>query len=75
METLKQKHEAYNDRLKAKGVQMLTCILPCCGGTLESRVGEPGRQWDTLATCPECGELFMKITTGTNLVALIPEGV
>jgi hypothetical protein len=70
---LKRRGDAYNERLRAKGVTLLPYVVPCCGSTLESRAAEAGGRWDTLATCPECGGLYMKISTADKIEALVPE--
>ena len=69
---LKRKHDAYNTRLKARGVALLTYTVPCCGGQLEGRPASPGEVWDTLATCPLCGALYVKISTAEAIAALAP---
>lgn len=70
---LKRKSDEYNARLKAKGIAMLAYRSACCSKTLESRAAPVGQRWDTLATCPECGALYMKVTTESRVQALIPE--
>lgn len=71
--TLKQQHDAYNAKLRANGITLLSYRVPCCKATLESRAANPGETWDTLATCPECGALYIKISTDNEVKALIPD--
>ena len=68
--TLKQKHDDYNAKLKARGVKMLAYTVPCCNGQMEGRAAGAGEKWDSLATCPHCGELYMQITTANEIQAL-----
>ena len=70
---LKRKGEEYNARLRAKGIKLLPYVVPCCGATLESRENTEGGRWTTLARCPECGGLYMKITTTEGVTALVPD--
>lgn len=70
---LKRKSDEFNARLRAKGVTLLSYVAPCCGSTLESRAAEEGGRWTTGATCPECGGMYMKITTADKVEALVPD--
>jgi hypothetical protein len=70
---LKRKNDEYNARLRAQGIKLLPYVVPCCGATLESRENTEGGRWTTLATCPECGALYMKITTAEGVTALVPD--
>jgi|GEM_PF-6809486 len=71
---LKRKAEEYNAKLRADGIKLLSYVVPCCGATQESRENNTGGRWTTLATCTECGGMYMKITTAEGVTALIPEG-
>lgn len=70
---LKARTLEYNARLRAKGVTMLSFVVPCCGATAESRAADEGGRWTTGATCIECGGMYMKITTADKIEALVPE--
>jgi len=70
---LKRQSDEYNERLRAKGVTLLPYVVPCCGATLESRDNTSGGRWTTMAQCPECGGMYMKITTAGKVEALVPE--
>lgn len=70
---LKQQHDDYNARLQAKGITLRPYRAPCCGAVLWSRVANTGERWDTLATCPECGELYIKISTDAAILGLRPD--
>lgn len=72
MKTLKQKHEEFIAKIKANGCKTLTFVAPCCGKAIEDRAGNDGETWDTLATCPHCGVLYMKVTTEHKIVGSIP---
>lgn len=75
MQTLKQKHEAYIAKIKAGRGKTLTFKAPCCGAEIEDRAALKGETWDTLTTCPHCGELFMKVATSTKITGTIPANV
>lgn len=69
---LKAEYDDWTNKLKAKGIKFVPYKVPCCGGQLESRLASKGDVWDTLATCPHCGGLYMKITTSKKVTALKP---
>lgn len=71
--TLLEQHNAFIARVKGNGGSTLTFTAPCCGKEIEDRVGVEGETWDTLATCPHCKTLYMKVTTATEIVGSIPE--
>lgn len=71
---LKRKAEEYNAKLRADGIKLLPYAVPCCGATQESRENTTGGRWTTLATCTECGGMYMKITTAEGVTALVPDG-
>lgn len=72
-EDLKAKHEAYISSIKAKGEPTTVYQLPCCGNELEERAAPAGEKWDTLAICPHCGAVYMKMTTGSHIVGQLLE--
>lgn len=72
MKPLKQKHEEFIAKIKANGGNTLTFVAPCCSQEIEDRAGNKGETWDTLATCPHCGTLYMKVTTEHEIVGSIP---
>lgn len=72
---LKAQHDAYIAGVKARGEPTLTYQTPCCGNVMEDRAAPPGAVWDTLATCPHCGRLYMKITTAECITGSIPPGL
>lgn len=59
------KHIAYVARWKVGGKRTHKLTMPCCGESLEVPAPDKpgGKQWDSLMTCPHCGELFIKIVT------------
>ena len=68
-------HTAYVERWKASGKRTLVLKTPCCSADLEvpSQDREGDRQWDSLMTCPHCGELFMKIVTFAHAEGRLPK--
>jgi hypothetical protein len=71
---LKQRHDEYLANLRAQGVTLLSYVVPCCGAKLEAPAASEGGRWTSLATCPECGGMFMQITTADKIEALRPNG-
>ncbi|MBN8885936.1 MAG: hypothetical protein J0I77_09470 [Rudaea sp.] len=71
--TLLQKHEEFISRLRANGVRILRYQVPCCGKELEDRAANKGEVWDTLATCPHCKALYLKISKSSEIVAMLAE--
>lgn len=70
---LKEEYDAYIARLETSGVPLVPYTVPCCGGALKSRLAPAGTTWDSLHTCPYCGALGWKVTTGETLTVTIPE--
>ena len=60
---LRAKHNAYMFQWKASGRRTLAYTAPCCGATIETTAPPKGETWDSLATCPHCGELHFKVVT------------
>ena len=56
-------YEHYITQLKGNGTALLQYVTPCCGALIQTRVGEVGRTWDSLSTCPACATMYMKYTT------------
>lgn len=74
MSSLKEKHEAYIAKVRAGGSKTAFYSTPCCRKELEDRLGEKGRVWDTLAVCPYCGTVYLKVITATRIRGLILPG-
>lgn len=72
MQTLMQQYTAYNDRLKARGVQFLTFQCPACSSAIEVQQPGLGEKWDTLASCPHCEVMFMEVATHTQAFGYMP---
>lgn len=71
---LRRRHNEYIAKCAARGDKLLTYTVPCCGGEMQDIAAPEGQTWDTLATCPHCGECYIKITHHTFIEALRPEG-
>lgn len=56
-------HGKYMAKVRASGGTVVAYQTPCCKKELESQVPKDDATWDTLSTCPYCGELYMKITS------------
>lgn len=72
--TLLQRYTEYNDRLKAQGITLIAFECPACNQSIETQPAPKGDVWDTLSECPHCNAMFMKITDGKEVRALIPDG-
>ena len=68
---LMTRHQDFIARCKAKGLKFTSyrCPKKRCGFVIETRVAPKGEVWDTLATCPKCGDTHMKVTTGNEVAA------
>lgn len=67
---LRRRHEEWLAKCAARGDRLLTYTAPCCGRPLRDRAAPEGQTWDTMATCPHCGEHYLKITHHTFIEAL-----
>jgi Zn finger protein HypA/HybF involved in hydrogenase expression len=63
---LKQDYEDYFARLRQRGEPITEYRCPDCDQPIMTRAAPYGEVWDTLATCPHCEGLHMKITSGAN---------
>ncbi|KPC53769.1 hypothetical protein [Amantichitinum ursilacus] len=65
----KAKYLEQNFKLRQRGIRLVSYRVPCCGATLEGRLASAMEEWESVATCPECGELYMKYTTDRKISA------
>jgi hypothetical protein len=72
LQELRAKHDAYIARWKEAGKPVLSYATPCCEAQLETSAPPKGRRWDSLCTCPDCGVLYMKVVSSTNVVVEVP---
>ena len=70
---LRQEHDDYIAGLIKAGMRVLTYRAPCCGSEVATAKGQRGQVWDTIARCPECGRMHVKITKGAKAYGFIPE--
>lgn len=73
MTTLKQKHDAFIARYKAQGGQVLALDCPACAEKIETPAAPKGENWDSLANCPHCHALYMKLVTHEAAEGRIPQ--
>ena len=73
MATLLKRYTEYNDRLKAKGAKMIKFNCPMCAKDIETLPAPKGEFWDTLAQCPHCEALYIKITEGKTARGELPK--
>ena len=61
LQELRRRHDAYMAAWKLHGRPSLSYVTPCCGQALETTApSDPRDVWDSLCTCPCCGELYFK---------------
>lgn len=70
---LQNAYHAYNDRLRSEGKKLLGYKCPHCEAELETQRATRGDTWDTLATCPFCGGLYMRWTTHYSVRTQVPK--
>lgn len=70
MPRLLRRHRAFMKQYRGHRRQLKT---PCCGKRLTVPAPrDPAEQWDSLATCPYCAELFMKVVNHKAAVGRVP---
>lgn len=62
-------HRKYVVQAKAKGTKFITVNCPTCNKGIETRRGIDNTVWDSLATCPYCESIYLKITDGGKVTA------
>ncbi|GGP27044.1 hypothetical protein [Silvimonas amylolytica] len=67
--SIKAKYNEQNFKLRQRGIKLVPYKAPCCGATLEGQLAGLGEEWEAVSTCPECGELYMKYTSHTQITA------
>lgn len=72
MSTLMQRYTQYNERLKAKGIKLISFDCPSCAKAIECQAAPRGDTWDSMANCPHCDALFKHITEGKKSYGLLP---
>lgn len=65
-------YHAQVKRLKAKGVKLVACSCPKCTKIIKTLPAPKGETWDSVAQCPHCEALFMKVTKGRKAWGILP---
>lgn len=65
-------YQAQVKRLKAKGVKLVACSCPKCTKIIKTLPAPQGETWDSMAQCPHCEALFMKVTKGRKAWGILP---
>lgn len=74
--TLLHKHKDYIRRARADDANIILYVTPCCGKDLETTAPKDSQVWDSLTSCPYCGQLFMKVCRRFSVsVSLAPPTV
>lgn len=70
---LRREHYAYMAEVRKSDAKITKYRAPCCGVLIETLQASRGQVWDTMARCPECGRMHIKITRGAKAYGFIPE--
>ncbi len=70
MNNIKESHDKYMAKLRASGVVLTEFNCPDCEALISTRVPDSDI-YDTMSTCPECGEIFFKIVHANGEVKTI----
>lgn len=54
-------YEKFIKRCRDHGVPLLSFNCPHCGGATETPAATDGGTWDTMASCPHCDGLYIKL--------------
>jgi hypothetical protein len=60
---LRRRHEEYMIAWRQSGKPTRNYETPCCGKEIETTAPSNDETWDSLTTCPWCGDLHMKVVT------------
>ncbi|EPE3083914.1 hypothetical protein Q4R26_09330 [Morganella morganii] len=67
-ETLKEKYIRWVNRLKEQKVVLVSFTCPHCGAGIETLPASGREVWDSLASCPFCESVFMKLVSGKRVI-------
>ena len=70
MSELQQKYQEYIDKLEARGMAVAIYACPDCKEEIKTQAAPADEYWDTLATCPHCEGMHLKITNGSKARAI-----
>ena len=62
VDSLRTQQDMYIQRLKKSGKKIKEFNCPHCNDTNETLANETDTDWDTIATCVSCNEIYKKIT-------------
>lgn len=72
--SLKQEYQAFIAKVRNDGGRLLNFPCPCCQEEIETLAAPDGDVWDTLATCPHCEGVFIKVATSTQVETTTLDG-
>lgn len=55
-------HAQYIDHMRERGRHIIRYECPSCEQPINTLCGEYGQKWDTIAICPHCNTLHLKVT-------------
>lgn len=65
-------YQLHIQTLHNSGTKTLTYSCPACKQDLITRAAGEGEVWDTFATCPYCGKVYLKVTNGNSVNVRLP---
>lgn len=72
--TLRENHEQLLARYREAGQRLTSYACPTCEQQIETLVPDSPQIFDTMMTCPFCGDLHFKIVYASGRVrAMLPE--
>ncbi|HFU1359334.1 TPA: hypothetical protein ACGQTY_002517 [Citrobacter farmeri] len=72
--SLKQEYSAFIAKVRKDGGRLLNFPCPCCQEDIETLAAPGEAIWDTLATCPHCEGVFIKVVTATQVETTTLDG-
>lgn len=65
---IQQAHAEHIERCRAAGKTIVTYRITTCGHMAQSVESSSSIRWSTVATCIECGKLYIKVTEGSTII-------
>lgn len=67
-------HSAYIAKCQDRGDNIVTFSPACCGAPMQTLAPKSAHEiWDTLSTCPSCGEMFYKVVIRDGATGTLPQ--
>lgn len=72
MSDLKTQYQAAVEHWNKAGLKVVAFLCPECEEAIVTPAAPKGETWDSLANCPHCNVLYMKVTTHDTADGYIP---